>query len=109
MIKTKKALILPDVQSLPLEPQTLSDRRFPTLTHYILPSAHNLLPAFQSSCISREGKGTFELSADTIDEALQTKGKGGYIFLCAIPLMGTEAVATCMEKSIDIPSHCIKK
>lgn len=43
--------------SVPLEPQTLSDRRLPTWTHCILPSAHNLPPTFHNPWICLEGGG----------------------------------------------------
>lgn len=78
---------------------SINGPRSGTIAYYAFIAANTLNQ--QITDTGGMGKWTFEVTADTIDEALQTKGKGGYIFSCVIPSIDAEAMAICVEKVID--------
>lgn len=47
------------------------------------------------------GRWSFEMTADTIEDALQTNGRGTFIFCSTIPLLDDNAMVTCLKKGID--------
>lgn len=78
---------------------SINGPRSGTIAYYAFIAANTLNQ--QITDTGGMGKWTFEVTAETIDEALQTKGKGGYIFSCVIPSLDAEAMTICIEKGID--------